>query len=141
MDQDNTITAIFGEVIDRFTRAQAIADGSLVDATELARQAGFSVPVALTSAVWHDCVAWTDEDTENTGAPQDETGRLWDIVWVARVRCSGPAGRDTDRVRFTILRVARDAKVATPTPVRLDAHIGGGDDGEPVVTIMFPEES
>ncbi|WP_194294307.1 hypothetical protein [Streptomyces sp. RB17] len=29
----------------------------------LAREAGFRVPIALTAAVWADCVQWSDEDS------------------------------------------------------------------------------
>ena len=38
-------------VIHVYTRAQAIADGVLIDATELAREAGFRFPVALSAEV------------------------------------------------------------------------------------------
>jgi hypothetical protein len=44
-------------VIHQYSRADALADGVLIDATELAREAGFRYPVALTSAAWHECVA------------------------------------------------------------------------------------
>ncbi|WTE31817.1 hypothetical protein OH735_00045 [Streptomyces sp. NBC_01618] len=41
------------EIIHAYTRARALADGVLVAAdADLAREAGFRVPVALTSAVW-----------------------------------------------------------------------------------------
>ena len=71
------------EIISTYTRAQAIEDGMLVDVTETAREAGFRYPVAMTSAAWSDCVAWTDEDTQRQ-APQDESGRLWDVLWMAK---------------------------------------------------------
>ena len=54
---------------------QAIADGVLIDATELAKQAGFRFPVALTTGVWAECVA-----VPACVAGQDETGRLWDVL-------------------------------------------------------------
>ena len=51
-------------VIFSYTRAQAIADGVLIDATELAKEAGFRIPVAVTAGVWGECVAvpaaWPD---------------------------------------------------------------------------------
>ena len=59
-------------VIFSYTRAQAIADGVLIDATELAKQAGFRFPVALTTGVWAECVA-----VPAGVAGQDETGRLF----------------------------------------------------------------
>ena len=44
-------------VIYAYTRAQAIADGVLVDVSKLAREAGFKIPVAVTAGVWAECVA------------------------------------------------------------------------------------
>ena len=49
-------------VIHRYTRADGIRDGILVDVTETAREAGFKIPTAITAAVHDECVRWTDED-------------------------------------------------------------------------------
>jgi hypothetical protein len=38
------------EIIYSYTRKQAIADGVLIDVTELAKEAGFKCPVAFTSS-------------------------------------------------------------------------------------------
>ena len=38
------------------SRAQAIAEYSLIDVSEQAREGGISCPVALTSLTWDDCV-------------------------------------------------------------------------------------
>jgi hypothetical protein len=74
--------------------------------SDLARDAGFTVPVELTEAAWADCVTWTGEDTARTGAPQDETGRAWDVVWMA----SRLLKRDPRGGIFGIYRMARDAE-------------------------------
>ena len=42
----------FGDVIFTYTRAQALADGVLIDAGALAQEAGFRLPVAITAAAW-----------------------------------------------------------------------------------------
>src|SRR5262245_46930249 len=76
------------DVIFAYTRAQAIADGVLVDVTDTANGAGFKIPVALTSRVWAEYVAVPD------GVEcQDETGRLWDILSfsVTWRKCSTPS--------------------------------------------------
>jgi len=52
------------DLIHSYTRAEALADGTLIDVSETAREAGFRVPVALTRAAWFDCVAWTAEDSQ-----------------------------------------------------------------------------
>ena len=82
MNENQTVTELFGEVIYRYTRAQAIEDGVLVDVSETAREAGFRWPVAMTSAAWADCVAWSEEDNQRQ-VNQDESGRLWDVLWSA----------------------------------------------------------
>ncbi len=43
----------FGPVLSAYTRAQAIEDGILVDVSETAREAGFTIPVAVTRTVWN----------------------------------------------------------------------------------------
>ena len=40
------------DLLYAYTRAQALADGVLVDVTTTAQEAGIKYPVALTRAVW-----------------------------------------------------------------------------------------
>jgi hypothetical protein len=116
-----------------YTRAQALADGLLIDVSETAREAGFKVPVALTAAVWADCVAW---DMEREVCPQDEAGRLWDVLSMAGFAARGRL--NAERVSFAVLRV-RCGRLR-PELVRLVLAIGPGDGGEPAITVMQPEE-
>lgn len=120
-------------LVHTYTRAQALADGVLVDVSDTARAAGFKVPVALTAAVWADCVAW---DHTAEAPPQDEPGRLWDLLVMARLEAR--RAPDASVLRFGLLRVP--ARGCRPQLVELMAHIGAGDQGEPVLTIMQPGE-
>ncbi|QTD89434.1 DUF6573 family protein [Burkholderia anthina] len=133
--QDNTPNAddIFGKTISSYTRAQAIADGVLVDVSALAREAGFRVPVAVTSAVWADCVAWTDADSG-----RGESGRLWDVLWMGAL--AAKRARGAQRIAFELLRVQRGGPSTQPRPVVLNLHIGPGDNAEPVITVLMPNE-
>jgi hypothetical protein len=64
-------------LVHRYTRAEAIADRVLIDASAVAREAGIRYPVALTAAAWAKCV------TVPPGVLcQAEAGRLWDVVWM-----------------------------------------------------------
>lgn len=121
------------EVIYSYTRSQALADGGLVDVTDTAKEAGFKIPVALTAAAWGDCVAWGGKQ-EN--ACQDESGRLWDVLYMAAMAAIG--NRRRRQVPYSLHRVPRWGSRAEL--VQLVMHIGPGDEGEPVITIMQPGE-
>ena len=129
------------ELIHSYTRAQAIEDGVLVDVshTSEAREAGFRLPVAMTRTVWDDCVAWSDEDSRRQ-VPQDEQGRLWDLLYMASRSMVDPRHRDRSELIYQIVRVPRGGRGVKPKPVSLKLTIGAGDDGEPVITLMMPDE-
>lgn len=134
------ISDLFGEVIHTYTRAEAIADGYLVEADPgMARQAGLGAPVALTRAAWEDCVAWTEEDTRRQGTVQDADGRLWDVLWMAAagIRRATTAASAT---RFPLMRVPRGGRARAPRKVWLEVTAGPGDAGELVLTISLPGE-
>lgn len=133
---------IFGDAIYSYTRADALDDGYLVDVTATAREAGFRYPVALTRAAWEDCVAWSDEDTDRKHWPQDQAGRLWDVLSMTRFYIAGATRRDprVDRCIVELVRVPRQGSGCMARHVALTAVIGGGDDGEPVITIGQPAD-
>lgn len=131
------LAEIFGEPIHTYTRAQAIDDGGLVDVTETAREAGFRIPVAMTRAAWADCVEWSETDSKRQ-TYQDEAGRLWDVLWMAMNAARRSGGRQS--LQFKIYRVPRGGRGTRPRLAELVAHIGAGDLGEPVITIMQPNE-
>lgn len=134
----------FGEVIHRYTRAQAIEDGVLVDVTEMAREAGFRVPVAITQAVHADI-----SDIPEGEGWQSYDGRLWDVLWMGYFAIK--SGRlDVERNTYDLYMNRGEKQVymkngkvdrsAPDTPYRLKMHSGPGDEGEHVITIMRPEE-
>ena len=125
-------------VISRYTRAQALEDGVLVDVTDSAREAGFKVPVVLTRAVWA-LVEPTEAETAVDG--QDVQGRLWDLLWLASLAARrGEAG--SSELLFSVLfrlRGRQDVRAGMHKE-QLKMHSGPGDDGEHVITIMLPQE-
>lgn len=127
------------EVIHTYTRADALRDGTLVDVTEAAREAGFRFPVAVTRAVWEGCVAWSDADNARKDAAQDETGRLWDVVTALHAAIRR-ARDDHARMDVPLYRVPRDGYAIRPQRTRLIAVCGPGDDAAPVITVMEPHE-
>jgi len=121
------------EVISSYSRAQAIEDGVLVDVSTVAKEAGIKFPVAMTATVWGQYV-----EVPEGVICQDEAGRLWDIVWM--FRCAA-AKFDGDTLLFKLyVRNHNRERLTRQDLVTLKAICGPGDNGEPVVTIMTPEE-
>jgi hypothetical protein len=103
----------------------------LIDVSATAKEAGILFPVALTAAAWERCV------TVPPGVLcQDETGRLSDIVWLLRLAIGRSNGAE---VRFGA-HVRNDNREGTPPLVLLKAAYGPGDQGEPVIAVMLPNE-
>lgn len=117
------------DIIYSYTRKQAIEDGVLIDVSELAKEAGIKYPVAITAAAWEQYVV---PPLDSVG--QSEMGRMWDIFSVFRVATKSTAG---DVRYFCVLFLMRGNKLRNGT---LKAVCGPGDDAEPVITIMLPEE-
>ncbi len=127
--------SIFGTPIHTYTRAQALADGELIDVTQPGKEAGFRCPVAITRAVWSDCVEWSDQDTDRQ-TYQDEAGRLWDVIWMAHLA----ARRGGSETLFQLRRVPRGGRGRMPRLVTLKMIAGPGDAGELTITIMMKNE-
>lgn len=125
-------------VIDVYTRENAIDDGVLVDVSEMAKEAGFKIPVAMTSALWIDCVAWSDEDSKKQEIHQDQDGRLWDVLYMAAM--AAKAAGNSQCVPVRVYRVKRDTRSQGATMVTFKSHVGPGDQGEPVITLMLTNE-
>ena len=134
MTQQNTMKELFGEVIYAYTRKQAIEDGILIDTTSMAQEAGIKFPVAITIAVWNEYVKPCDELVSHG---QSCEGRIWDILWMFRYYA---AKNQSDLMYFELY--FQMIKNGNPVEelVKLKAHIGPGDKGEPVITIMKPDE-
>jgi hypothetical protein len=146
MENEDVMKEIFGDVIYAYTRAQAIEDGVLIDVTETAREAGIKHPTALTQAVWADYVAVPDE----LKGHQDESGRLWDLLWMFSVAVrTGRIKGDTGTFEVIIAKPDKNdwksnekqsGGSRTQRLVTLKAVCGPSDDGSPCITIMRPDE-
>jgi len=125
--------SIFGKVIYSYTRKHAIADGSQVDVSQTAQEAGIKFPVFLTRTVF-DAYVTVPEGV--TG--QDEAGRLWDIIWLLRFAILRSAAR-CERLPFALYVRNDNCK---PKLVKLVATCGplDMDDTQPAITVMLPDE-
>ena len=126
-----------GDPIHTYTRAQAIADGVLVDVTEWASAdrgflGGFEVPVALTGPLW---AAIEAIPASATGA--DVRGRAHDVLWMASLACRRRGDVPRDARHFVVILPSRGTRKRNRV---LRVESGPGDAGEQVLTIGFPED-
>jgi len=127
-----------GAVISVCTRAQAGADGVVIDAGFMAHEAGFRRPAAIMAGAWADCVAWDDADSERQ-THQDLSGRLWDVLFMAAYvgRANANAGFERRFERYRVPRDGQATESVLTTPKRV---VGPDDGGAPVMTILLPSE-
>jgi hypothetical protein len=128
------------EFIHTYSRADALTDGSLIQVpASTARRFGIKAPVAITRAVYlgtiwdHSAPTSKDHDTARNFTPH-ETRRLHHLLHtavheLARVAATSQLHKDADRITFSY----RDQRVIF--------HIGPGDNGEAVFTIMTRQDA
>ena len=144
-----TTEDFWGEPIHTYTRAQAFEDGVLIDVTQVAREVGFRWPVAITARV----LALIEDIPTKKRDVEDFAGRLWDVLWMAKQA----AVRGGQEIYFDLIlhhtveqKYSRfNTKTGTLTwhtrqaigrQVTLKMVSGPGDNMEPVLTIMLPNE-
>jgi len=127
------------DIIFAYTRADALRDGVLVELPQdLCRNAGIIVSVAVTRAIWDEYISseYLSELTD-----QDVPGRIWDLLWM--FSCAARQSRHTSLVFFKTEFVTynkENPSSPTLTLATFKALCGPGDEGEPVITIMLPDE-
>ena len=134
-----TLTSLFSndEIIFAYTRADAIIDGVLVELSDqIVSEAGIKVKVAVTRAVWDDFLSPSYLD-DLPG--QSIEGRTWDLLWM--FGCAARRSRHASTIQFRVLfaTMGESGSIVTED-VLLKAVCGPGDEAEPVITIMLPEE-
>jgi hypothetical protein len=152
----HSIEQIFGAPIYTYSRAQAIADGVLVDVSEAIQPCPFKYPVAMSRAAYEATIAaggkWvaiekpTDDMIEELELPggQDVQGRLHDVFTMAlnaiRRAANMPIRRgiSTDGIWFSVL--VDTYGNGRKTKVDLYSVCGPGDTAAPVITIMLRGE-
>lgn len=120
------------ELISVFTRADAFSDGILCDVSKIAGEEGFKVPVALTRAAYLSL----EPSEEERSRGDDLRGRLHDLFWVMSQALRRKSYVEASRIDFQ-LNLLQDGKHVS-LPFRALLH--PGDRGEPVITILLPNE-
>ena len=117
-------------LIYSYSRAQAIADGVLIDVTAQAREAGFKFHTVVSDNLFHSYIV---PPAGLEGEGQSIEGRLHDVFFVllAAIRSSKAA---TDYAEIDVLFVMAPGR---QEKVKVVAVVGPGDSGEPVMTICL----
>lgn len=114
-----TLEEVFGPVISRYTRKQALEDGVLADVTNTEAGKLFKYPTAITSDLF-------DALKRGNGAkPETYAARLWDVLYMSRH--GKIEGSDS---WFKVI-------VGNRT-LELRCNCGPDDEGAPCMTIGFP---
>ncbi len=129
-------SAAFEQVMPTYARADALSDGTLVDVTVMAAEAGIHYPVAVTRGVW-DRYVIPDEQSGALGHTWE--GRLWAIFTVFRweTRSGQPKPREWEDIPLELCLVMEGNRWERVT---LRAVLAPEDDTGPVITIMAPDE-
>ena len=85
---------LFGEVISTYTAEQAVEDGMLADVSKMGREAGFKIPVRITSTVYDLCTP------PKSNKIQSFEGRLWDVLFLCRIAVGKT--KDDNFVKFNV---------------------------------------
>jgi hypothetical protein len=136
LGQTQPVKAVFA-VYRGTMEAQALADGVLVGVSPMAREAGFRFPTAIAA----DLHARLTPNEREKALGQGYDGRLWDVLFLAVL--SGRKVGYSDRASFEVSLFKANDSPPHRTHRRtlsLWVVVGLGDDGEPVITIGFPED-
>ena len=122
------------DVICSYTRAQAIEDGVLVDATigDLAEVSGqhFKFPVAMTASVF----GLIEKAVNHPKHCNDWRGVWHDVLWMSRQNLTHRFDATTHLFKVWITGTGRKRW----HELKIQCH--PGDNAEPVLTVMLPGE-
>jgi len=118
-------------LIYSYSRKQALEDGVLIDLNQYipVKESGYKWPVACTAAVF-DII---ERAVKNERYHNDYKGVVWDILWMS---LAGPIRKWDNGQLFRV--IIKGAGVRSTYTFKIE--VGPGDDGEPVLTIMLPQE-
>ncbi len=133
IEMNNSMNDLFGDVIYAYTRKQAIDDGVQVlldgDLGNLAKEAGISVPVYMTTSVW----TLVQKAINSEKHMNDLNGVMWDIFTMFKYAAKRNSGSDTMNFQVIITGTGKTRNHW------LTAQIGATDfdDASPAITISL----
>lgn len=128
----------WGTPIHTYLVSDALRDGVMLQPyPDLVAEAGYRVPLVFTQGIYASLVAWSDDDPR----PQDETGRMWDVLTTMRQPAQRAAESPGERFRGTVLAVPRKPGFLEPQLHVFDVVFQAlNRDGDPCLTILGVHE-
>ena len=119
----------------------AIDEGSLINISDLAREAGFRCPVVLTAGAFDACIARARsfDDDDDKALSAEETGQLRDLLKLLRHALIPLDGGSTG-VDFAV-DVLNENRPELPPVMQLCVACGLRHGDLPAITVMLPGES
>ncbi|KAF5048632.1 MAG: helix-turn-helix domain-containing protein [Methanoculleus sp.] len=111
----------------RTTRQDAIDDGDLIEITRMGRDIGITLPLAVSARAAESMVPFPNIPQETV------TENLWDTLHAFRDKACTTTEEEFE------FQVSLYQNGFVPT-LTFKATVSPGDDGEPVITIMMPDE-
>lgn len=113
-----------------YTRAQALEEGLLMDITGLAKNFGIKIPAAVTVDVFVHCIL--EENEEGEPDHQEMSDRLVTML----LSFTSALLKEPDLGKSAEIELSGQLGKEPHPPIQAKLH--GGDEGEPVITFMFP---
>jgi hypothetical protein len=129
---------VFGAMAFSYSHATALLDGFMVDVSEIAREAGFLLPVTVTASLWGDI------NNIPEGSDQNVEDRLWNVLiaGIDAVHAAATRGAGNgNTIRYQVILTLPGGASEEESLYSIKCVIGPGDDEKPVLTLMQPHES
>lgn len=128
----------WGKPIHTYLVQDALRDGMMVQPfPEMAREAGYRVPIIMTLKAFEALVGWDDSHP----TPQDEKGRFWDVLMVSYRSAERAVATPGARIRQQVLAVPRERTRLYPHLLDFEVVFQAlNSEGDPCLTILLPEE-
>ena len=120
------------ELVFKYSREDALNDGVLVNVSESAKKLGFKYPVAITERLYNAL-----SNIPEVHSHQTYEGRLRDVLWMCYLEARKTA---KDQMLFKVILQTENVIRENEPPIALKSMCHPGDNLEPVITIMFPDE-
>ena len=127
---------MFGEIVSKYTRKDALEEGCLIDVTAQAKENGFKFPVAITRELYNEI-----NNIPSQYSYQSYEGRLYDLLFMGFMNAR--ANLKSSRIMYKFIMPTTQqgkASIFIRKNISVVLELHSGDEGEPVITIMLPHE-